>query len=102
MSEQPFWPHRMLGQRANNITEEVPGRSSCDPWGSDQPSKKKKKACGVRPHLSTSLVSKDKQFSNKFDAFIEEKTMHGLGDCSASEAVKHSSREILSKSFKEH
>lgn len=36
-------------------------------------------------------------------SFIQEKILHGLGECSASEAVEHSSQGILGKSeFIEH
>lgn len=57
------------------------------------------KAYGVRSHLSTSLVSNDKTKTVKSQTSLRQgRTILGLGDYSASEAIQHFPQGILCKS----
>lgn len=50
-----------------------------------------KGATGGKEEHGYCPVTKLKQFSNKPDAFIGGKTIHGLKECSTSQSVEHSS-----------
>ena len=53
----------------------------------------------IQATFSASLVSSDKlKEVRSLMSFIQEKIIHGLGECRASEAVEHSFREIWGKS----
>lgn len=57
------------------------------------------KACGLGPHTRTSLVSNDKTKKlSKVMSRRQRRASCGLGDHSASEAVQHSTQEVLGKS----
>lgn len=62
------------------------------------------KGCGVRPHLSTRPVSKDKTrtINNKLDILYSTENKPCMGECRASEVLEHRSQEAgASVSFTE-
>lgn len=61
--------------------------------------KQSPKGCGVRPHLSTRPVSKDKTrtINNKLDILYSTENKPCMGECRASEVLEHRSQESWGK-----